>query len=137
MLFISGVQLYTILCSWSILYITNNYSNKKRQGVLGGTYSAFSGKKIVVRMESPLRKYLTKWWKMLHSGRKFQAGGQGSRWPYWGEMGSFILSPCMFVNSTCLCNDKQPSINNCTEGITSHQKIEAIAKFYEISNCCQ
>jgi len=86
MLFTSVVT----LCSWGILYINNNYSNTEWCGVLGDLYSAFCGKQIVVRMESPLRKHLSKWWKILHSGSKFKAGGRGSSRPHWGEMGSLV-----------------------------------------------
>lgn len=130
MLFISAARLYATLCSWGILYINNNYSNTEWHSVLGDPYSAFSGRQIVVRMETPIRKHLSKWWKMLYSGSKFKTGGWGSRRPYWGEMGSFSLSHCIFINSTCLCNDKQPDINNWMEKITSYWNRDAILKLY-------
>lgn len=130
MVFISVVRLYAALCSWGILYINNNYSNTEWCSVLGDPYSAFSGKQIVVRMEFPLRKHLSKWEKMLHSGSKIKAGGQSSRRLYWEETGSFSLSHSIFINSTCLGNDKQPDFNSWMERMTSYWKRNAIPKLY-------
>lgn len=53
--------------SWGLLYTNKNYSNTEMHDVLGDPYSTFSGKQIVIMLESPFRKHLSKWWKMLHS----------------------------------------------------------------------
>lgn len=92
MVVISVAQLYATLCILGILCINNNYSSTEQCSVLGDPYSAFCGKQIVVTMQSPFRKHLSKCGKMLHSGSKFKAGGRGSRRLYWGEMGSFSVS---------------------------------------------
>lgn len=82
MVFINVLLLYATLCSWGTVYINNHYNNTEWCNVLGDPYYVFSGKQIVVRMDSPLRKHLSKWQKMLHSGNKYKAGGWGSRKPY-------------------------------------------------------
>lgn len=82
MVFIDVLLLRATLCSWGIVYINNNYNNPEQCSVLGDPYYVFCGKQIVVRMEFPLRKHLSKRRKMLHSGNKYKAGGWGSRKPY-------------------------------------------------------